>query len=191
MEGQDNLSPKYIKVDVEVKIEATIREIIRIGIGQIMDQIVETEDNSGKTEVDTDLSKVIGEIDLEKIPRNYGRQNSRGEYRNNNYRNDSYHISRNKSRERSYSRGYDSNRTRSTSNSRSQSGSRASAHRDGGRCYRCRKYDDFARDCPTSREEREIEQLQCMLNLEEDQTSPLTNAQNGSEESPRVSPLNL
>ena len=44
-----------------------IREIIRIGIGQIIDQIVEIEENSGKTEAGTDLSKVIGETILGKI----------------------------------------------------------------------------------------------------------------------------
>ena len=47
------------------------------------------------------------------------------------------------------------------------------------------------KDCPSSRQEREIEHPQHMLNLEEDQTSLLTDAQNGSEKSPRVSPLNL
>ena len=39
------------------------------------------------------------------------------------------------------------------------------------RCYRCREYDHLARSYPTSREEREIEQLQQMLDLEENQTS--------------------
>ena len=77
------------------------------------------------------------------------------------------------------------------SNSRLRSGSRASTNRDRIRCYKCREYDHFARDCPTSREEREIEQLQQMLNLEENQTSLLTNAQNSTVESPRASPLNL
>ena len=67
MERQDNLNHKYIKVEVEDKIEAIVKEIIRIGIGQTIDQTVGTEDNSGKTEVDTDLSKVIEEIILEKI----------------------------------------------------------------------------------------------------------------------------
>ena len=57
-----------------------------------------------------------------------------------------------------------------TSNSRSRSGSRASMHRDRIRCYKCREYDHFAKDCPTSREEKEIEQLQQMLNLEDKQT---------------------
>ena len=44
---------------------------------------------------------------------------------------------------------------------------------------------------PTSREEREIEQLQQMLNLEENQNSLLTNTQNGTAESPRMRPLHL
>ena len=39
-----------------------MKEIIRIDIGQIIGKIVEIEDNLGKTEVETDLSKVIGEI---------------------------------------------------------------------------------------------------------------------------------
>ena len=77
------------------------------------------------------------------------------------------------------------------SSSRSRSGSRVSTNRDRIRCYKCRECDHFARDCPTSGEEREIEQLQQMLNLKENQTSLLTNAQNSAAESPRASPLNL
>ena len=93
--------------------------------------------------------------------------------------------------EKIFLRNYGSNRTRSTSNSRSRSGSRASTNRDRIRCYKCREYNHFVRDYPTSREEREIEQLQQMLNLEENQTSLLTNAQNSQTENPRASPLNL
>ena len=37
------------------------------------------------------------------------------------------------------------------------------------RCYNCREYDHFVRDCPTSREEGDLEQLQHMLILEEDE----------------------
>ena len=97
--------------------------------------------------------------------RGYGRQNSRREYRND--RRDGYNRSRDRSRKGSLSRNYSNNRDRSLSNSRLRSGSRASTNRDRIRCYNCREYDHFARDCPTSREERDLEQLQQMLNLEE------------------------
>ena len=53
-------------------------------------------------------------------------------------------------------RNYGNNRDRSSSNNRSRSGSRASTNRDRIRCYACRKYEHFVRDCPNSREEREI-----------------------------------
>ena len=60
--------------------------------------------------------------------REYGRQNSRGAYRNN--RHNGYNRSRDRSREGSFSRNYGNNRGRSSSNSRSRSGSRASTNRD-------------------------------------------------------------
>ena len=68
VEGQDSLNPRYIKAEVEVRIEAITKEIIRIGIGQTTDQTVGIEDSSGKTEVDTDSSKVIEEVVSEIIP---------------------------------------------------------------------------------------------------------------------------
>ena len=40
--------------------------------------------------------------------------------------------------------------------------------RDRIRCYACREYDHFTRDCTNSREERNLEQLQQMLNIEEE-----------------------
>ena len=103
------------------------------------------------------------------------------------------------SRERSFSRNFGSNRNRSTSNSRSRSGLRASMNRERIRCYKFREYDNFTRDCPTSREEIEIEQLQQMLNLEDEQTSLkslVTNTQDNfsrvySEENLRLGHLNL
>ena len=122
--------------------------------------------------------------------RGYGRQNSRGEYRDN--RCNDYNRSRDRSRERTFSRNYGNNRDRSSSNSRSRSGSRASTNRDRIRCYNCREYDHFVRDCPTSREERDLEQLQQMLNLEaKEQTHLLTNRQDSPIENYRASPLNL
>ena len=75
-------------------------------------------------------------------------------------------------RERSFSRNISNDRNnRSKSNSRSRSGSRASTNIDRIRCYKCREHDYFAKNCPTSRKERELEQLQQMLNLDGEQTS--------------------
>ena len=113
----------------------------------------------------TTFKKVLGDIED---------QSSRGEYRND--RCDDDNRSWDRSRERSFSGNYSSSRDRSSSNSRSISGSRASTNRGRIKCYNCREYDHFARDCPTSREERDLEQLQQMLNLEdeEEQTCLLT-----------------
>ena len=89
---------------------------------------------------------------------------------------------------------YSGNRTRSTSNSRSRSVSRASTNGDRIRCCNCRVYDHFARDCPTSREERDLDQLQQMLNLEEEeeeQSHLLNSRQSSPIENSRTSPLNL
>ena len=54
----NNLNPRYIKTEIEAKIEAITKEIIRIGIGQTIDQAVGIENSSGKTGVDTYLGKV-------------------------------------------------------------------------------------------------------------------------------------
>ena len=58
-----------------------------------------------------------------------------------------------------------------SSNSRSRSGSRASTNRDRIRCFKCREYDHFAKDCPNSQTEKEPEQIQQMYNLDKDQTA--------------------
>ena len=60
------------------------------------------------------------------------------------------------------------------------------------RCYNSREYDQFTRNCPTSREERDLDKLQHMLNLEEEEQTYLsTNRQNGPIGNPRTGPLNL
>ena len=87
-----------------------------------------------------------------------------------NYGNDNYETGRSRSRERSYS-GTLRRNDRSISNSRSRSQSRASSNRNRIRCYKCREYDHFAKDCLSAKEERETDQMQQMLNLDEDQTS--------------------
>ena len=102
--------------------------------------------------------------------RGNNRQDSRERYRNERYSNHS-NRNRNRSRERAFAGNY--KRDRSSSNDRSRSGSRASTNRDRIRYYVCREYDHFARDHSSSREERDLEQLQHMLNMEEqDCTSP-------------------
>ena len=61
-----------------------------------------------------------------------------------------------------------------------------------------REYDHFAKDCPTFREERKLEMLPQMLNLEDEQTalkSLITNTQDNfdrvnSEENLRLGHLN-
>ena len=117
--------------------------------------------------------------------RGNSRQNSRERYRNERYGNNN-NRDRNRSRERTFVGNY--RRDRSSSNDRSRSGSRASMNRDRIRCYACREYDHFARNCPNSREERDLKQLQHMLNMEEqDHRSPSTR---NSDEDCR-SPLNL
>ena len=39
------------------------------------------------------------------------------------------------------------------------------------RCFKCREYDPFTKDCLNSQTEKEPEQIQQMYNLDEDQTS--------------------
>ena len=91
--------------------------------------------------------------------RNCDRHNIRGENRN-NYRNNRYDRSRNRPREPLTIIKIEVQATLG-----SRSGSRASTNRDRIRCYKYREYNHFMRDCPTSRDEKEIEQLQQMLNL--------------------------
>ena len=45
-----------------------------------------------------------------------------------------------------------------------------STNRDSIRCFECRGYDHFARECPTRRENRETEQIQQVFSLDDDQT---------------------
>ena len=128
---------------------------------------------------------------------NYQGSRSRGNFGRNSrqssregYRNDRYSNKNNRERNRSRGRTFVGNyrRGRSSSNDRSRSGSRASTNRDRIRCYTCRECDHFARNCPNSREERDLEQLQHMLNMEEQDHRSLST--HSSDEDCR-SPLNL
>ena len=46
-----------------------------------------------------------------------------------------------------------------------------SNNRDRIRCHKCREYDHFAKDCPTTKTEKETDQIQQMFNLDEEETS--------------------
>ena len=102
-----------------------------------------------------------------KSNQNYRDQNYRGGYRR-NYRKDNYERGRIRSRERQFS---DNIRRNDRSNSRSRSGSRTSTNRDRIRCYKCRECDHFSKDCPTSKVEKESEQIQQMYNMDKEQAT--------------------
>ena len=84
-----------------------------------------------------------------------------------NYKNQNYDRNRSRSYERQNRDGRDS---RSATNSRSRLGSRASTNRDRIRCFKCREYDHFTRECLTRQASREVEQIQQMFNMDKDQT---------------------
>ena len=150
---ENPFSHKYIKVGV--KIDLIVKEGTKAGqmmeMGDIVqtimqDKIIEAIDSEETSEdtVDKIVEKIRG---MKSIVSN--------------------NRDRNRSRERVLTRSYGNGRDRSSSNDRSRSGSRASTKRVRIRCYTCREYDHFVRDCPNSREERDLQQLQHMLNMEE------------------------
>ena len=55
-------NPKYIRVEVDIRTEITVRGTIRTDRDQITGQVVVTEDNTDKTEVSLDMDKIIGEV---------------------------------------------------------------------------------------------------------------------------------
>ena len=99
---------------------------------------------------------------------NFRRQNKRGGHRG-NYRNENYERGRSRSREGQYQGNL--RRNERSSSSRSRSGSRMSIYRDRIRCYKCREYDHFAKDCLKTKVENETDQIQQMSNLDAEQTS--------------------
>ena len=73
-------------------------------------------------------------------------RNNYNDYRRNNYRGQGYDRNRSRSLDR---QDRSRRRDRSVSNGRSRSGSRASTNRDRIRCFKCREYDHFVRECLT------------------------------------------
>ena len=66
-EQTDNSNHKSIKGEVEVRTAITIRDTIQIDTDQITGQTSETGDNIDKAEVSLDMSKIIGEVNLEEM----------------------------------------------------------------------------------------------------------------------------
>ena len=99
---------------------------------------------------------------------NYRGQRFRGGYKGSfSYHNFGRGTSR--SRERQSSGHF---RRNDRSSSRSRSGSRVSTNIDRIRCFKCRQYNHFAKDCLSisETENKQSEQIQQMLNLEDKTT---------------------
>ena len=99
----------------------------------------------------------------------YGRQNYNRKRFRENFRNQGYERNMSRSYDRQ-TRGNNRRDNGSISNGRSRSGSRVSTNRDRIRCFECQEHDHFARDCPTTQVDREVEQIQQMFYMDEDQT---------------------
>ena len=180
---KDPSNPKYIKVEAptpRIRIGPTIKEVIRI---EVEGQTVETGDSMeimdlGKTLETTIFKRTLEDMEYKIIEENIGIIGT------------IIIIKVGIDQEKGHSQGITA--IISSSNNRSRSGSRASTNRDRIRCYNCREYEHFVRNCPNSREERDLEQLQQMLNMEaEEQTHFLTKRQDSPIENYRMSPLNL
>ena len=79
--------------------------------------------------------------------------------------------------------------SRSISNSGSRSGSRVTTKRDRIRCFECREYNHFTRDCPTRQASREAEPIQQMLNMDEDETLLQTPLMDTDQDEQIISPV--
>ena len=165
-----------------------IRKDFRTGL----DQTTYTEDNQGM-----DKTIDVGQDMILYYRGNY-RYNTRGNQRywkwnnNNNRRGNFRNQNYDRNRSRSYERQNRNRRdSRSIRNSRSRSGSRATTNRDRIRCFECREYDHFARDCLTIQANREAGQIQQMFNMDEDQTILQTPLRDVDQDRQIISPVEI
>ena len=112
--------------------------------------------------------------------------NNYNDYRRYNYRGQGCDRNRSRSLDRQ-DRGR--KRDRSSSNCRSRSRSRVNTNRDRIRCFECREYDHFARECLTRWENREIEQIQQMFNLDDEQTTLQTSLMDTNDDKVTITPM--
>ena len=64
-----------------------------------------------------------------------------------------------------------------------------STNRDRIRCFECREYNHSARECPTRQENREIEQIQQMFNLDDDKTTLQTPLMDIDDDKMMITPI--
>ena len=62
-------------------------------------------------------------------------------------------------------------------------------NKDRIRCFECREYDHFARECLTRQESRETEQIPQMFNMDEDQTILQTALMDTDEDEMTITPM--
>ena len=130
-----------VKVVIQIDIDQTARiEEHHSEVDVSMDRIIE-EDNDMLIITEMDFRR-----DNFRDMQGYRGQNVRGGYRK-NYRNVNFGRCRSRSRERQYSGNSNSS---DRSSNRLRSGLRASTNRDRIRCFKCREYDYFAKECPDS-----------------------------------------
>ena len=177
----DLLRPRFIKDKGEDKLEIIIlikgRQWIdtyqEVVIG-IEDRIIQIDLSMEKSiEKGLNMFRIIEEETLrrEKLKgaQNYRRPTFRREYRA-NHRNSNFDRGRSRSRDRKLSGNF---RRNDRSSTRSRSGLRTSTNRDKIRCFRCREYYHFAKDCAnvTVTEKDETKQMYQMLDSEEQETT--------------------
>ena len=157
MDKTDNLNHEFIKpIETDDKQDTTMnREVFKTDLGQIMTWTMHLEEGQGMDNIIKVGQGMIQTIEV--ITEITGMEKQ------------SYERNRSRSCD-SQTRGNNRRENRSISNSRSRSGSRASTNTDRIRCFKCQEYDHFARDCPTTQADREVEQIQQMFNMDEDQT---------------------
>ena len=161
MDAQNHLALRYISlVEVEIKVEETFVAGLEVTHTGYTHHIIKL------LEVDIKITLTV-EGTLVTIPEVVKRyRNNYNDYRRNNYRGQGYDRNRSRSLDR---QDRSRRRDRSVSNDKSRSGSRASKNRHRIRCFECREYDHFARECLTRQEKRETEQIQQIFNLDNEQ----------------------
>ena len=173
-----NLSPNFIKEKGEDKVEIIMTKVdIKVDINQTME--IDTVDCHIEVDLSTDkfiekglsMFKIMEEILGEEILEKHITIEVKISEENIEVVSETSNLDRGRSRSREGQ--FLGNFRRNDRSSRSRSGSRASTNIDGIRCFKCREYDHFAKDCPymLETEKDQTEQMKQMLDSEEHETT--------------------